>query len=167
MEEIINKFGDKIKCIKVNFEDASWRKELPSKAGWYLIKTDTPIEVLKSVGPSKHKAHTDIPKAIDANFELQNLGITISPKKKGDSYIVYNGETKNLKARAREHINGHPKTYCLGLAEYKELYKYNWKFCYVASSELFADEKQDNKQLRLAVEQIWRVKNGWPILSKK
>ena len=163
----MNEFENKVKSLKINFKETSWRKELPSKAGWYLIKTDTPIEVLKSVGKSKHKAHTDIPKAINANSELQNIGITISPEKKGDSYIVYNGETRNLKARAREHMNGHPKTYCLGLAEYKELYKYSWEFCYVLTCELFVGKKQDDKQLRLAVEQMWRVKNGWPILSKK
>jgi hypothetical protein len=29
--------------------------------------------------------------------------------------VVYNGEAKNLKARAREHDDGHPKTYCLGV----------------------------------------------------
>ncbi len=167
MQSIIDEIAQKFKCLEINFEDNSWRKSIPSRAGWYLIKTNTPIAKLKSVGLPKpnHKAHIKIPEAINDTSMLQESGITIMQSDCED-YVVYNGEAKNLKARAREHERGHPKTYCLGLSNYGTLRSYKWIFCYVPVSDCEGLPNAD-KLLRLAVEQGWRAKNGWPILCRK
>ncbi len=167
IQSIIDEIDHKFKCLQINFEDASWGKSIPAEAGWYLIKTNTPIAVLKSVGPPNYKAHINIPETINNTSMLQDSGIAIIQSDDED-YVVYNGEAKNLKARAREHERGHPKTYCLGLSNYETLrsHKYKWTFCYVVVSncKVFPN---GNKLLRLAVEQCWRAKNGWPVLCRR
>jgi len=165
MKSIIDEIDQKFKCLQINFEDDSWRGSIPSEAGWYLIKTNTPITVLKSVGSPKYKAHINIPETINNTSILQDSGIAIIQSHDED-YVVYNGEAENLKARAREHERGHPKTYCLGLSNYETLRSYKWTFCYVVVSSCKVLPNGD-KLLRLAVEQGWRAKNGWPILCRK
>jgi len=169
MQRIIDEIDQKFKCLQINFEDDSWRGSIPSEAGWYLIKTNTPIAVLKSAGPPKpkYKAHINIPETISKTSMLQGSGIA-TIQSNDEDYVVYNGEAKNLKARAREHERGHPKTYCLGLSNYDTLrsHKYKWAFCYVAVSNCKVLPNGD-KLLRLAVEQGWRAKKGWPILCRK
>jgi len=166
-QSIIDEIDQKLKCLRINFEDESWRTSIPAEAGWYLIKTNTPIAVLKSVGPPKpkYKAHINIPETINNTSMLQDSGIAVMQSNDKD-YVVYNGEAKNLKARAREHECGHPKTYCLGLSNYETLRSYRWTFCYVTVSSCEVLPNGD-KFLRLAVEQGWRAKNGWPILCSK
>jgi len=166
-QRIIDEINQKFKCLHMDFENDSWRKGIPAEPGWYLIKTNIPITVLKSVGPPKpeYKDHIDIPETINNTSMLHDSGIAIMQSDNED-YVVYNGEAKNLKARAREHERGHPKTYCLGLSKYETLHTYKWIFCYVAVSncKIFPN---DDKLLRLAIEQGWRAKNGWPILCRK
>ena len=165
LKDMIDEIDQKFECLQIDFEDASWRSSIPSEAGWYLIKTETPIDVLKSIEAPQHKAHINIPETINTTLTLRKLGIAISPSAKED-YVVYNGEADNLKGRAREHERGHAKTYCLGLSDYEKLKKYKWTFCYVPVSKCKVSLEID-KLLRLAVEQGWRAKNGWPILCRK
>lgn len=162
---MINLVDRNFTCLRIDFADPSWRESIPSEPGWYVIKTDTPLGDLQSVGPRKHKAHIDIPGTIRTATTLLSLGIAIS-QINAEEYVVYNGEAKNLRARAREHECGHAKTYCLALSEYKILAKYRWTFCYVALSTCQVIPG-DDKLVRLAVEQAWRTVHGWPILSRK
>lgn len=166
LKDIIDEIDQKFKCLAIDFRDASWRTTIPSEAGWYLIKTNTPITVLKSTESPLYKAHINIPQTINNTTSiLQDLGIAIIQPDDED-YVVYNGEAENLKARAREHECGHPKTYCLGLSNYETLRRYKWIFCYVAISSCKVHPNID-KLVRLSVEQGWRTKNGWPILCSK
>ena len=166
MKSIIDEIDQKFKCLQINFEDDSWRETIPSEAGWYLIKTNTPIVVLKSVESPKWKAHINIPETVNNTSMLQDSGIAIMQSGDED-YVVYNGEAKDLKARAREHERGHPRTYCLGLSNYETLRRYKWTFCYVVLSSCKVLPIGKDKILRLAVEQGWRAKNGWSILCRK
>ena len=165
IKRILNDIDQEIKSVPIKFGDETWRKDIPSAPGWYMIKTDAPIEALSGVRPplGEHKAHINIPETIRETSALLDMGIAISPK--GD-YVVYSGETHDLKARAREHERGHGKTNCLGLSNYEDLRRYKWTFCYVALSNVGV-LSSDNKLLRTAVEQAWRTKYGWPILCKK
>jgi hypothetical protein len=165
LKDIIDEIDQKFTCLQIDFEDGSWRIKVPSEAGWYIIKTNTPIAVLKSVESPQYKAHINIPQTINKTSILQDLGIAIM-QSDDENYVVYNGEAENLKARAREHECGHPKTYCLGLSNYQTLRRYKWIFCYVTVSSCKVYPNID-KLLRLAVEQGWRAKNGWPILCRK
>lgn len=165
LNDILDEIDQKFRCVEINFEGRSWRENIPSESGWYLVKTNTPIDVLQSVGQPKSKAHVDIPDTIQVMSGLRALGIIIEQSVNND-YVVYNGEAKNLKARAKEHTSGHKKTYCLGLGDYEVLRGYKWTFYYVAASWCKTLPHGD-KALRLAVEQGWRAKHGWPILCKK
>jgi hypothetical protein len=164
IERILNEIDLKIKYVQINFNDKTWRKNVPSEPGWYWIKTDTPIEVLRRVkAPQKErKAHINIPETINETFGLQGIATT---QRGNDNYVVYNGEASNLKARAREHERGHAKTYCLGLSNYETLSNKRWILGYVAASS--CKVSPNNKLLRVAMEQAWRTINGWPILCKK
>lgn len=168
VKRLVHEIDQLQKCLTMNFDNPFWRKDIPSAPCWYLIKTNTPVEALKAVGPPKYKAHINFPETIAATSRLQDAGMAILPCADDEDYVVYNGEAKNLKARAREHENGHAKTYCLGLANYKSLHKYRWTFCHLPLSSCTAltVKIQDNKLLRLAGEQGWRGYNGWPILCK-
>jgi len=165
LNTLLDEIDHKLRCVEINFEDRSWRENIPSESGWYLVKTNTPIDVLRSIEQPKYEAHINIPDTIQAMSGLRALGITIE-QSVNNGYVVYNGEAKNLKARAREHECGHEKTYCLGLGDYEVLRGYKWTFCYVAASWCKTLPPED-KALRLAVEQGWRAKHGWPILCKK
>jgi hypothetical protein len=169
LQGILDEIDQKWTTLPIDFDNKCWRKDIPAKPGWYLIKTNTPLEKLKSlksINSPEHKAHTNIPQTInDASF-LQNLGI-ITTQSGNDDYVVYNGEADNLKSRAREHECGHPKTYCLGLSDYQISDSYRWIFCYVAASSCSIATSVNNKLVRTAIEQGWRAKHGWPILCRK
>lgn len=150
--------------VEINFHSDSWRLGIPSCPGWYFIETDTPPEILKKVGPQKGERHYNVPAKIDASLTLKKFGICILPIT-NPFYIVYSGETKNLKARAREHLSGHSKTGCLALTNYPSFHRYNWKFYYTPCNKF--NDPNKSKLLRIFVEQIWRSKNGWPILCGK
>lgn len=169
IKKVVDEINTTLKCLQINFNDTSWKKNIPSEAGWYLIVTNTPFDVLRSVGAPIHKAHINIPQTINSTSELRDAGIAILPQIRDEDYVVYNGEAKDLKARAREHENGHAKTYCLGLSNYKSLRNYRWTFCYVPASSciVLSNQEKGDKLLRLAVEQGWRAYYGWPILCKK
>jgi len=162
---IVDEIDHKSTCLQMRFEDSSWRSDISSEPGWYLIKTNTPVKVLQSVGVPKHEAHTNIPRTIAMAEVLLRSGAVIMQTGSKD-YVVYNGEALDLKARAREHESGHAKTYCLALSEYELLRNYRWAFCYVAVSECRTISK-DDKLLRQAIEQAWRAIHGWPILCRK
>jgi hypothetical protein len=37
---ILNFIEDSLQMVEVDFEDASWRADLPSGPGWYFIETN-------------------------------------------------------------------------------------------------------------------------------
>lgn len=153
-----------IKILKIDFQDESWRDNLPSGPGWYFIETNTPPEKFKEVGKPKGERHYNIPEKAKASLFLKQVLKCILPSK-NSFYFVYSGEAKNLKARAREHVKGHDKTGCLALKNYPLLHKYEWKFHY--SPCLFGNDPNDSKLVRIFGEQMWRAKYGWPILCGK
>ncbi len=55
LEAIIEEIDHKLECLQIKFGDDSWRKDIPSEAGWYIIKINTPIGVLKSIGPPQYE----------------------------------------------------------------------------------------------------------------
>jgi hypothetical protein len=165
LDNIIAQVDDNFNCISIDFNDSPW-STIPAKPGWYVITTNMPIELLKTLNPPQHKAHINIPRVVESASSLYTLNIAIRQSGK-EHYVVYNGEASNLKARAREHIRGHAKTYCLCLSEYEIVRQYEWRFCYATASSCCRELHITSKALRLAVEQGWRAKHGWPILCGK
>ena len=163
MKSVIELIERNLKTLEMRLDDDSWRKSLPSSPGWYFIETNAPPNILKKVGQPKGERHYNIPEKVNVSLSLKKFGACILPSKKS-FYFVYSGETKNLKARAREHVSGHSKTGCLALINYPVLHKYEWKFYF---SNCTLGKISNNKLLRIFGEQIWRSKKGWPILCGK
>ena len=153
------------KSVNIDFSNNTWRDDIPPKPGWYLIETDTPVEILKTIGSPLYKARINIPAAIEASNNLMTSRFCIT-QSGNHHYVVYNGEAVNLKARAREHVHGHAKTFCLGLSDYPILNKYSWRFSWVPVSAC-KTLKAEDKSIRILFEQAWRSRHGWPVLCKK
>lgn len=153
-----------LQSVEMSFETDDWRTIIPSSPGWYFIETDTAPDIFINVGPPIGQHHYDIPKKVFESLALTKYDACILP---ADTpfYFVYSGEAKNLKARAREHLSGHPKTGCLALANYKSLHFHKWKFHFVLCPN--SNNPNESKLLRTFGEQIWRAKYGWPILCGK
>lgn len=134
---------------------------VPAVTGWYLVETDTPLAVLEHLPAPRGVAHYKIAERYRRNHRLITLGLTITPTAPGNFYVVYSGEHGNLKARAREHTQGHEKTGCLCLSQYQPLHGQRWNFKYLPFSVLGVE---DDKRVRVLVEQKWRATNGWPLL---
>lgn len=154
-----------IRIVNLNLSDASCCKLLPTKPGWYFIVTNTPPELFKELGTPSGINHYNLSEKALASSSLESHSLCIMPSRKNALYCVYSGETISLRARAREHIAGHPKTYCLALSNYSALRKYIWKFHYSICP--YVQNPNETKLLRIFGEQIWRSKNGWPILCGK
>ena len=158
-----------IKIRKMNFQNKSWRDDLPSDPGWYFIETNTPPEKFKEVGKPKGRRY-NIPEKAKASLSLVQFGACILPSE-NSFYFVYSGEAKNLKARAREHYSGHEKTGCLALENYPLLHKYEWNFhfspCLFDTDPTDPTDPNESKLIRIFGEQLWRAKYGWPILCGK
>jgi len=165
LQAILKSFDDSIIEVEINFKDKNWYDNIPSKQGWYVIKTNMPLDVLEKVGDPEAKAHINIPKTLSEIKDVLPQGLVIK-QKNNEFYVVYNGRAKNIKAMAKEHYNGHEKTYCLSLKQYETIKDYKWYFCYYPSSKLELSDI-DNKMFRIIVEQAWRTKNGWPILCRQ
>lgn len=163
-EPILNIIKTGLEFIEMSFETEDWRSVIPSSPGWYFIETDTPLDILLDVGPPLGQRHYDIPKKVKESLSLRRYDACILPSN-NSFYIVYSGEAKNLKSRAREHISGHPKTGCLALINYKSLHSYKWKFYFVLCP-IYKDPNE-SKNIRTLGEQAWRAKYGWPVLCGK
>ncbi len=154
-----------MKTIEMNFQEDDWRASIPSSPGWYFIETDTPPEIFKEVGSPVGQRHYNIPEKVKTSLSLSKKYRACILPTDNPFYFVYSGEAKNLKARAREHMSGHPKTGCLALKNYHQLRSYTWKFHYVRCPPPY--ESDESKVLRTYGEQAWRAKYGWPILCGK
>ncbi len=150
--------------VEMSFNNDEWRTSVPSAPGWYFIETNTPPEAFENVGPPKGQRHYDIPKKALQSLAMEEYDACILPSS-NSFYYVYSGEAKNLKARAREHMSGHPKTGCLALINYSALHTYIWKFHFAICPIL--NDQNESKLLRTIGEQAWRSKYGWPILCGK
>ncbi len=163
-EKILHLIEENLTPVEMSFQNNDWRADIPSKPGWYFIESDTPFKVLENVGPPLGERHYNIPEKVKASLTLFEFGACIEPTD-NPFYFVYSGEAKNLKARAREHMSGHPKTACLALENYPRLRSHTWKFHYVECPPPF--DLDESKILRTYGEQVWRTKYGWPILCGK
>ncbi|MDW7773159.1 MAG: hypothetical protein SCH71_09755 [Desulfobulbaceae bacterium] len=158
---LLEAIENEMSSLEVDFHDDDWIQTIPSLPGWYFFETDTPPEEFCELGPPVGINHNNLPKKVDESSSLRREGILILPAEY-ELYFVYSGETANLKARIKEHIWGHEKTYCLALSNYLILHDYSWVVHWATCS--FGEKPNDSKLWRIFGEQAWRAKNGWPIL---
>ncbi len=162
--DLLRMIENSMKSVEMSLTDDSWLVSIPSNSGWYFIETDTPLRVFEQVDPPEGKYNYNLPKKIRASALLQELGICILPLE-NPFYIAYSGEARHLRNRAKEHVFGHPTTYCLALSNYSVLNHYNWRFHFAICQ--YGSNRKDSKVLRNYGEQLWRAKHGWPILCQK
>lgn len=137
IQNILNELEQILNNTKKDLNNYSQRGTIPYEPGWYLIKTNTPIGILQSVGEPQYEKHINIPKTTDETVRLQ--GITIKPIG-NEEYVVYSGKagtkSSNLNARASAHFKGHSQTNCISISDYKILLNFDWSFFY-APMKLF------------------------------
>ena len=111
IEKIAAEIDENFKCIQINFGDIFWNKDIPPEAGWYTIRTNTPLDVLKFAGPPKYKAHINIPKLllVHRNYVIpalpssHNLEMKITLFTTGKQKILKPGQ-KNTQADTQKRI---------------------------------------------------------------
>jgi hypothetical protein len=141
-----------------------WWSLVPAVPGWYAIETNAPVSALEMLVPGESCAkHYNFSRRTAAVALLRSYGQIIQPPAAGQPYVVYSGEGRNLKARAREHSHGNGGTACLGLSRYDSLAEYTWAFLY-RTCEAHVPGSNGDKLLRTVLEQRWRAKHGWPLL---
>ena len=145
--------------------EVDWWASVPANAGWYAVRTDTPHSVFGQLQhpPAAKTKHYNLAGRYVASSYLRASGSVIAPREPGGIYVVYSGEAKDLKARAREHTHGNSGTACLALSNYAVLHSQHWEFLYL-TCESHVNGSNGDKVLRTYLEQRWRGENGWPLL---
>ena len=160
------------------FSDNGFENKYISRSpGWYWIACDISFEELKNLICTSE----DLPGGACKIGEVS----TKNYKTFGEEYlcklddsnrrIIYNGHQSNVVIRAREHFTlNNDKTGALGL-KYYPLSKKNWKIRFFGKPHInrLQNEIQEEvrsmiaeKSGRIAIENAWRAKYGWPILCK-
>ena len=160
------------KQVGISFDDNKWhlKGKIPNEAGWYFIKTDAPIEVIKrqNIWAETYRLKKSGLETRVKNYNLQKRAnrhtCNLSPY--WNTNEVYSGLASNLMSRAREHTFGNPGTGSLCLSRYSELKEYTWTFNYLTLKGFILECESTDMILHLG-EQIWRVENGWPILCEQ
>lgn len=149
------KLGDK----KNDFNDNLQEKLKSNSAGVYFIRTNVPIDTFKNIGPPSidSKTHKNIPNIINKNQSLSAYGYIIKQDNR-ESYIIYNGKSKDILSRVIAHLGSPRGTGCLALHQYNKLKKYEWDIAFYLESD---------ERLRTFIEQTWRSYFGWPILNEE
>lgn len=158
--------------ISFQLTGVEWWNHIPACAGWYRIMTDAPFSELSTLPiPPKGSKHYNIPACISDAARALSIHMIIEPSKPGELYTVYSGEHQNLKCRAREHFCGHEGTACLALSQYSTVIdgRFRWVFAYTPFCEGMSGSglaEEDDKVLRVIIEQQWRAARGWPVLCR-
>ncbi|WP_313699659.1 hypothetical protein [Achromobacter sp.] len=153
--------------IELSPKNKGWWTSIPAVPGWYAIETTAPAAKLEALVPAANcEKHYNFSRRVTATALLQSFNEIILPSSEGQSYVVYSGEGRNLKSRAREHTHGDKGTGCLGLSGYDSLTKYTWTFLY-RTCEAHVPGANGDKLLRTLLEQRWRAQHGWPLLCSQ
>ena len=154
--------------VAIDLRNESWhaRARVPAEPGWYFIETSAPLEVLARQALWQRR-YTQMSGKVVAvkNYDLAARCARYDPAhaRYWNTRFVYSGRTSNLQARAREHTFADPGTAALALSHYPELADYDWSFNYRTLAQFMPDCPNPAVLLHLG-EQIWRAKNGWPVL---
>ena len=157
------------KQVAISFDDKKWHVKggIPNGAGWYFIKTDAPLEVIKrqKIWAETYTLKKSGKKTRVKNYNLQERADRYSSNLSSYWNIneVYSGLASNLMSRAKDHTFGDPGTGSLCLSRYPELKNYKWSFNYLILDDFIVKCEPPDMILHLG-EQLWRAGNGWPIL---
>lgn len=147
----------------------------PNRPGLYWFETNTNLSILeRPLSLPVNGCHfLETSELINSIFgtPLLTLG-------KDGSRIIYNGHEKNVMSRVRSHFSlANDMTGALGLSHYP-VSNNNWRLIYFTSNDVpFLNAPRatrdrialllSDKPGRNALESAWRVKYGWPPLSRQ
>lgn len=159
---------------------ATWFTNLnqprPNAPGLYWFLTDSVITNIERPISLPNKG-------CDFDITTRNNLQTFSPTllsglNENGLKVVYNGHENNVMSRVRQHFSlSNHRTGALGLNHYN-LSNKNWTLRYFTTNDIgilgLDNSVQDvllnllnSKTGRTALENAWRIKNGWPILCKE
>jgi hypothetical protein len=169
MEELNTYLSQSFTRVKIDFGNKNWHTEakIPSKHGWYYVSTTAPVEVLQRQ-QLWGRTHCQKRSGVEAkvlNIDIATRAARYQPDMQAywNTSAVYSGLAAKLLNRAREHTFPDPGTQGLALFQYPELSEYEWHFCYVTLARFQQRFSCPDMMLQLG-EQMWRAKNGWPLL---
>ena len=156
-------------CVIVSLDDASWQTKVgvPSEPGWYFLRTTCPVQVLQAqqLWDETYKKARSGETAKVKNYDLASRASRYASDLTSywNTVEVYSGMASDLKSRAREHTFADPGTAGLALSRYPALRNYEWIFGFITLARFGPMVSCQGMILRLG-EQLWRAKNGWPLL---
>lgn len=172
MRDLVSHLEGYASCVNIDLQNRSWHTDasIPASPGWYFIRTTAPIEVLQD---QQLWAATYTKKKSGALARVKNYDIAERAGRFRSEHAeywncseVYSGMASKLRNRALEHTFPDPGTAGLALYRYPELAAYEWLFCFVTFERFKYSTAAPEMFLRLG-EQIWRAKNGWPVLCSE
>lgn len=169
MEALHDFLSSEFNRVSIDFSNRSWHisANIPSNAGWYYIKTNTPLDILTSQALQSRqyikKRSGVIANVKNYDFQARCARYEKALSEYWNTTLVYSGLASNLQSRAREHTFTDPGTGGLALEKYPKLHEFQWEFFY-KTLENFMPSCTNQQVLLLLGEQIWRSRNGWPIL---
>lgn len=103
--------------VNMALDKRGWWDTVPSKPGWYMIETDTPLSVIAETPlPQVNGKHYLLANRLENAQLLISNRLAILPPYEDTLFVVYSGEHDNLKSRAREHTHGNKGTGCMCLS---------------------------------------------------
>lgn len=154
--------------------DTPWYvvESIPSEPGWYFIETNVPVDVLRDQHKVKSSYDTKAGKsALVKHYDLAARADRYDESLKYlfSTPVVYSGIASSLRSRASEHTEANEGTAALSLLNYDPLAspEYQWWFCYATLNGFWSGPALRRQQQVIVLklgEQIWRARNGWPIL---
>jgi len=168
--EDLSRFLESYYCaVTIDLSDKKWhtKAKIPSVPGWYFIQTNMPFERLcaqdiwQATYVTKKKQEIKPVRNYNLSQRAQRFGPDLSNC--WNIKEVYSGMSSNLMSRAREHTFADPGTSGLALSRYPEARDYKWLFGYLTLERFLPNPSCQHMLLNLG-EQIWRSKNGWPLL---
>ncbi|RQR65598.1 hypothetical protein DIE18_03885 [Burkholderia sp. Bp9125] len=158
-------------CVNMDLADREWARKagIQGRAGWYFIRTNTPLEVLsrQALWDSTYTRKDGVTARV-RNYDIAARAGRYQPDLAAYWNLtdVYSGMHANLLSRAREHTFPDPGTGALALSKYPELASFEWQFFFV-TLERFRREASCTEMLLHLGEQMWRAENGWPLLCSE
>jgi hypothetical protein len=156
-------------CVAIPLDNESWvaNAGIPSEPGWYFVRTNCPVQVLQD---QQLWAQTYVKVRSGESAKVRNYDLAARSLRYSDDLSaywnikeIYSGMASDLRARAREHTFADPGTAGLALSKYPMLRNHDWTFGFITLRRFSQSISCQEMVLRLG-EQLWRSKNGWPLL---
>jgi len=169
MKDLLRFFDGYYSSISIDLTDKNWHTKsyIPNVAGWYFIQTNMPLQRICAQGIWQE---TYVTKKKQETVPVRNYNLGERARRFSNEMShywnieeIYSGMTSNLMKRAKEHTFADPGTTGLALSRYPEARDYQWQFGFY-TLDRFLQKPSCHKMILNLGEQIWRSKNGWPLL---